>query len=941
VNAALPGDSMLAPQTESGPAESEEARLRRAMLHMLEDLQAEREAIRQAHEQWVDTVDAVGHPMMVHDMAFRIVRANRAYAERAGMSFEELLGRPYWECFPRRAGPLPACAHAVSSGALQCGSGSAEEMMLETGEVILSRAFPVRDAEGAQVHAIHIFENITQKRCAEQERAAMEGRLRESEADLRQAQRVAGLGSWKWDAGSDRVTWSDELYRIFGRDPATPPPPFAEQACLYTPDSWDRLQAAVARTLATGEPYEVDIEIVAPSGLKWVTAHAQVVRDAAGRTLGMHGTALDITRRKLAETSLKQSEAQLSMALQMARAGHWQYDVAADRFTFNDHFYRIFRTTAAQAGGYTMSSAEYARRFVHPEDAPLVAEEIRKAIDTADPAFSRELEHRVLFSSGEIGHIVVRYFAAKDAQGRTVATYGVNQDITERKRDEEAMRTSERRLSLFRTLIDHAQDMIVVLDPDSLRILDANERACLDLGYSREELLALHIPDVSQGLDVADRQRLGEEMARAGFAVIEDTHRRKDGSTYPVEVNVRRIQLDRAYSVAVVRNITERRRAEQAVSKLNRSLRTLSAGNEALVRASDEPALLRDMSRILVEVGGYKSAWIAYARDDAEKSVEVIACHGEGQERMRRARLSWNEGGGLGPTATAIRRCERQVVRDLQSASQVGRWGQVGLNLELGSVVALPLRLDHACAIGALCIGAAEASAFDDEELSLLEELANDLSYGIASLRAHEERRGAGAKLRRSLEATIEVIAATMETRDPYTAGHQRRVADLARAIGREMGLAEAALEGIHFGALIHDLGKIQVPAEILAKPTRLSKLEFDLIKTHPQAGYDIIKGIEFPWPVADLVHQHHERLDGSGYPQGLKGEAIALEARILAVADVVEAMASHRPYRAGRGIDAALAEIEAKRGIWFDEKVVDACLCLFREARFTLPAGT
>jgi HD-GYP domain-containing protein (c-di-GMP phosphodiesterase class II) len=151
------------------------------------------------------------------------------------------------------------------------------------------------------------------------------------------------------------------------------------------------------------------------------------------------------------------------------------------------------------------------------------------------------------------------------------------------------------------------------------------------------------------------------------------------------------------------------------------------------------------------------------------------------------------------------------------------------------------------------------------------------------------------------------------------------------------MGLPEPMLQGLHFGALIHDLGKVQVPAEILSKPTKLTKLEFELIKVHPQAGYDIIKNIEFPWPVAAMVHQHHERLDGSGYPQGLKGDAIALEARILAVADVVEAMASHRPYRAGLGIDAALKEIEAKRGIWFEPAAVDACLRLFREKRFSL----
>jgi putative nucleotidyltransferase with HDIG domain len=197
------------------------------------------------------------------------------------------------------------------------------------------------------------------------------------------------------------------------------------------------------------------------------------------------------------------------------------------------------------------------------------------------------------------------------------------------------------------------------------------------------------------------------------------------------------------------------------------------------------------------------------------------------------------------------------------------------------------------------------------------------------------ERRATGEKLRRSLEGTIGAIGATMESRDPYTAGHQRRVAELAAAMALEMGLPAQVVEGVHFGALIHDLGKIQVPAEILSKPSRLSKLEFELIKSHAQTGYDIVKEIEFPWPIAEMVYQHHERLDGSGYPQGLKGDEITLEARILSVADVVEAMSSHRPYRPGLGLDAALEEIGEQRGKGLDADAVDACTRLFRDKRF------
>jgi HD-GYP domain-containing protein (c-di-GMP phosphodiesterase class II) len=193
--------------------------------------------------------------------------------------------------------------------------------------------------------------------------------------------------------------------------------------------------------------------------------------------------------------------------------------------------------------------------------------------------------------------------------------------------------------------------------------------------------------------------------------------------------------------------------------------------------------------------------------------------------------------------------------------------------------------------------------------------------------------------LQKSLEQSIRAIADTVDARDPYTAGHQRRVGELAVAIAREMGLPEEKIHGIHLAAAVHDLGKIHIPAEILVKPGKLSDIEFMLIKTHPQAGYDILKDVEFPWPIADIVRQHHERLDGSGYPQGLKGGQILLESRIMAVADVVETMASHRPYRASLGIRLALEEITRGRDSAYDPAVVDACLKLFGEARFAFQA--
>ncbi len=197
-------------------------------------------------------------------------------------------------------------------------------------------------------------------------------------------------------------------------------------------------------------------------------------------------------------------------------------------------------------------------------------------------------------------------------------------------------------------------------------------------------------------------------------------------------------------------------------------------------------------------------------------------------------------------------------------------------------------------------------------------------------------------KIRKELyqlsESIIKTLSETVEMRDPYTAGHQWRVADLARAIATEMNIPAGQTDGIHMAAIIHDIGKISIPAEILSKPTKLTNVEFSLIKEHSRIGYDILKNINFPWPIARIVLEHHERMNGSGYSNGLTGDKTLLESRILAVSDVVEAMASHRPYRPSLGIEAALKEIEQSRGTLYDNAVADACLKLFREKNYQLP---
>lgn len=202
---------------------------------------------------------------------------------------------------------------------------------------------------------------------------------------------------------------------------------------------------------------------------------------------------------------------------------------------------------------------------------------------------------------------------------------------------------------------------------------------------------------------------------------------------------------------------------------------------------------------------------------------------------------------------------------------------------------------------------------------------------------AEEKLQKTLESLNRAASSTIQVLVSALESRDPYTAGHQLRSANLACAIAREMGLSQDKVEGIRMAGNIHDIGKLSIPAEILSKPTRLTDLEFSLVKEHVHSGYEMLKDVESPWPLAQIVRQHHERMDGTGYPQNLKGDEIILEARIMAVADVVEAMASHRPYRPSLGIEAALEEIEKNKAVLYDETAANACIRLFREKGYQL----
>lgn len=375
--------------------------------------------------------------------------------------------------------------------------------------------------------------------------------------------------------------------------------------------------------------------------------------------------------------------------------------------------------------------------------------------------------------------------------------------------------------------------------------------------------------------------------------------------------------------------------ANNELFRSNRALRVLSAGNRTLLLAKTEQELLERLCREIVEEGGYIASWVIFAGSGQDKYLLTRASYppSDGENPQ----MDWNS---TDDVIAAVRENKVIVVNDT-SDTACKFLGQQAASLGIGSFIVLPLHQDNK-PIGAIILAAYRNNEFGPAQVGYLKETAADTSFGMELMRTKADRDRLAllsehheAMLRKGLEEALMSIAITIEMRDPYTAGHQRRVAELSVALARELGISEDEIHGIYLAAIVHDVGKINVPAEILVRPGKLGEMEYPLVKSHVTKSYEILKGIHFSWPIAEMVYQHHERLDGSGYPRGLKDGQILFGARILAVADVVESMSSHRPYRPALGIEAALAEIKKGKGTLYDETVADACSRLFRDGRF------
>jgi PAS domain S-box-containing protein/putative nucleotidyltransferase with HDIG domain len=605
-------------------------------------------------------------------------------------------------------------------------------------------------------------------------------------------------------------------------------------------------------------------------------------------------------------------------------------------------------------------------------------------------------ENPVLTSGGQERMIAWHNTVLTDSQGNITGTLSSGEDITDRKRSQEELKKRARQLALvnrigqriapilglnqlYRAVVEAVQEELGYQNVALYSVQD--ERAVLEVvvgpqaslirpGYTQhisqgmvgwvartgEALLAndvskeprfLHLESIEVAAELDVPIKLDDQTIGVLLADSNTVNAFSDADVATLETVAHEVAL-------AIHNATLYERAQTRTKYLS----TLGLVNATLRSTLPLEEVLHTIVKGTTEALGYVSSLILIPEASGERLLLGAVSGGGLVNAVTRLTGNVLESFSLSleaegnPIVQAFLTGERQfsagtperIVEGVRpSVSPKIAWA-VTKALGAHSAAYIPLRVGQQ-AVGVLLVLRA-TEVLEDEELRMLLGLADQAALAIENAtlyqdaqrelaertRAEEALQQSVDHLQRTLEQTVYALAATVEKRDLYTAGHQRRVANLAYAVAREMGFSADQARGVYMAGLIHDIGKIQIPAEILSKPTPLTEVEWNLIEVHPEMGYDILNSIDFPWPVAQIVLQHHERLDGSGYPHGLSGENILLEARILAVADVVEAMSSHRPYRPAHTLTEALDEIRGQRGVLYEPHAVDACLKVIAE---------
>jgi len=665
-----------------------------------------------------------------------------------------------------------------------------------------------------------------------------EENLRSSEATLAEAQRVARIGNWSWDIARDERHWSDEVYRILGREIDVCPPTYESFIEAVHPDDRDMVTAAQEKTLRTGRRYTVDHRIVRADGsVRVVHQQAGLTSDESGKPARMIGTIQDVTRQSRAR------ELQ-SVLLTIAEAVNKSDGLEKLLGTIHRELGRLIDTTNFYVALYDEDTGTYT--FPYHVDK----------YDDAEPLAPMYL-------------------------GKSLTDYV-------RRRGEATMVDSELYDELVRT---GEVEVIGALSTAWLGVpLKNGGRDIGVVAVQSYEKVSPYAP-----LDLKLMTFVSDNIAMAVGRKL------SDGRVS------RRLQMEETVSDIVSGLI------RHGVEETDEAIRAALASSGTLLSA--------------------EHCFICFAEPDEENSRDAYEWCAERVSPLIyelcavvETCFPW-----LAETTT-----EFGFVRfDSPEAipPEAGALRHFLESTEVKSMLAVPMR-DRNETIGIVGVLGHACGKRSTESVTFLRTVAAALASALERRRDSAALRSSFDSLRSTVNGTVDALSRLGEARDSYTAGHQQRVAQLACSVAAEMGFPADRIEGIRVASKLHDIGKIRVPGEILSKPGDLDELEFGIIKTHPKVGYEILRFVEFPWPVAQVALQHHERLDGSGYPEGLSGDEIIPEARIVAVADVVEAMCTHRPYRAALPVSAAIEELSMNRGRLYGPTAVDACLKLLRTGK-------
>ena len=766
------------------------------------------------------------------------------------------------------------------------------EFVSKSGQTLWSECMftLMRDEAGKPVSILGEARTIT-------ERKQIEYELRASESNFRNSLDDSPLGVRISTAEGETIYANKAILDIYGYD-SIEELKNNRLKQRYTPESYAEWKSRKKKRLE-GErgPSEYEISIVRKNG---EIRHLHAIRkeifwDGKKQSQVIYN---DITSRRQAEAELQKTQDLYRLLADNINDVVWIMDFKLNLLYISSSVEKIY--------GYTIDEVKTLKlkKLFTPDSYQKVVQDYATELSLAmaggppSPGTRHVMELEAYHKDGRKIWIENRVSLIRDENGKPLSILGETKDITERKHAEELLKQSEYR---YRLLADHMKDQVWLMDLN-MNILYVSPSVERITGYTSNELKKMPIDKILTAdslkraiefISVRMPKAMRESSKDSIFRTIELEFILKNGKTVWGECSFNFIRDDNGKAVSILgeaRDITERKLAQEKLHQSETRYRTI----------------LEDIQ------DGYFETDLAGNFTFFNDTV----CRSMGYTR--------EELMGMNNRQYTDQEDLKQV---FQAYNKVYTTGE-----PLKELVWKITTKDG-------------AKRYIEGFISLLKDSSGKPIGFRGITRDITERKEAEEKLQQTLESlkkavgtTIQVLVSALESRDPYTAGHQTRSADLACAIAMEMGLDQDQIEGIRMAGIIHDIGKLSVPTEILAKPTKLTNLEFSLIKVHPQSGYEMLKDIESPWPLAEIVHQHHERINGSGYPRNLKGDEILIEARIMAVADVVEAMASHRPYRASLGIETALEEIDKNRGILYDEVVADACLTLFRVKNYQFP---